>query len=130
MAMTDVQRQEMKSMIDERRRQLAEEIRSDLARSRSDSFGAIAGEAPDNGDQALASLVADTDNAETNRDIRELQELDAAVIRIGDGSYGTCADCGDDIPIARLRAYPGAMRCVTCQGIFEKTHAHPSEPKL
>lgn len=130
MPITDAQREALKSIIEKRRTDLANEIRNDLARSRSDSFGAIAGEAPDSGDQALASLVADTDNAETNRDIRELQELNAAIERIADGSYGACSDCGDDIPVARLHAYPGAMRCVSCQTIYERTHSHPAEPKL
>jgi len=130
MPITDAQRQELKTIIDQRRTALAAEIRGDLARSRSDSFGAIAGEAPDSGDEALASLVADTDNAETNRDIRELQELDAAIKRIAEGSYGECADCGDDIPVARLRAYPGAMRCIACQSVYERTHSHPGEPSL
>ena len=74
MPLTDSQRDELKSLIDRRREELAAEIRSGYARSRSDSFGAIAGEAPDSGDEALASLVADTDNAETNRDVRELRE--------------------------------------------------------
>lgn len=130
MPITDAERKELKTIIEQRRVSLAAEIRSDLARSRSDSFGAIAGEAPDSGDQALAWLVADTDNAETNRDIRELQELNAAIERIGDGSYGTCSACGEDIPAARLRAYPGAVRCISCQSVYERTHGHPSEPKL
>lgn len=130
MPLSQTELDEMKATIDVRRKQLGAEIQSDLARSRTDSFGAIAGEAPDSGDQAMAALVADTDTAETNRDIRELQELNAAVTRIDEGSYGTCADCGDDIPIARLRAYPGAMRCITCQSVYERTHSHPSEPKL
>lgn len=130
MPLTHTEIDEMKATIDNRRKTLGAEIQSDIARSRSDSFGAIAGEAPDSGDQAMAALVADTDNAETNRDIRELQELDAAMVRIAEGSYGTCTDCGDDIPIARLRAYPGAMRCITCQSIYERTHSHPSESKL
>ena len=130
MPITGPQCQELKAIIDKRRTELAAEIRNDLARSRSDSFGAIAGEAPDSGDEALASLVADTDNAETNRDIRELQELDAAVERIADGSYGECSDCGDDIPVAGLRAYPSAMRCIACQSVHERTHSHPGEPSL
>lgn len=34
-----------------------------------------------------------------------------------------CDDCGHDIPAARLEAYPAAIRCVTCQGLYERTHA-------
>jgi Prokaryotic dksA/traR C4-type zinc finger len=32
---------------------------------------------------------------------------------------GTCCDCGDRIPSARLKALPGAVRCVPCQRAFE-----------
>jgi DnaK suppressor protein len=39
----------------------------------------------------------------------------AALGRIQDGSYGTCADCGRPIPEGRLEARPEASRCVACQ---------------
>ena len=130
MPLTNDQQDQLMAMIEKRREELAAEIRNGFARSRTDSFGAIAGEAPDSGDEALASLVADTENAETNRDMRELRELDGAVQRIGDGTYSTCEACGDDIPFERLRAYPGAVRCVACQSMYEKTHTRPAEPKL
>jgi len=42
-------------------------------------------------------------------------EILAALNRIQDGSYGTCADCGRPIPEGRLEARPEAARCVACQ---------------
>jgi len=42
-------------------------------------------------------------------------EILAALGRIQDGSYGTCADCGRPIPEGRLEARPEASRCVACQ---------------
>jgi DnaK suppressor protein len=42
-------------------------------------------------------------------------EIVAALDRIQDGSYGTCADCGRPIPEGRLEARPEASRCVNCQ---------------
>ena len=130
MPMTDSERSEIESLINRRRIQLTREIESGVERTRDNSFDAVAGEAPDAGDEALASLVADTENAETRRDMRELQELDAALTRLADGTYGVCLDCGDDIPIERLRVNPGAKRCIRCQSVYEKTHTHPSEPTL
>jgi DnaK suppressor protein len=38
------------------------------------------------------------------------------------GTYGTCRDCGQDIPPARLEAVPEAVRCVECQRRFEGRH--------
>lgn len=43
-----------------------------------------------------------------------LEEIDAAVARVADGTYGTCLDCGQPIPQARLEARPVASRCVRC----------------
>jgi DnaK suppressor protein len=42
-------------------------------------------------------------------------EILAALQRIQEGSYGTCADCGRPIPEGRLEARPEATRCVACQ---------------
>jgi RNA polymerase-binding transcription factor DksA len=38
---------------------------------------------------------------------------------LADGTYGTCRDCGQEIPPARLEAVPEAVRCVGCQRRFE-----------
>jgi RNA polymerase-binding transcription factor DksA len=43
-----------------------------------------------------------------------LVELDAALQRTADGSYGTCARCGRPIPAERLDARPEATLCVAC----------------
>lgn len=108
--------------IEERREALATEIRREVARARNEPFAEVAGAVHDSGDEAIADLVADVDNAEVTRDLAELRELDAARTRIAEGSYGMCADCGAEIPVARLRAQLGALRCVACQERHEKTH--------
>jgi RNA polymerase-binding protein DksA len=43
-----------------------------------------------------------------------LAEIDAALARLADGSYGTCASCGSAIPAERLTARPTATTCITC----------------
>jgi RNA polymerase-binding transcription factor DksA len=45
---------------------------------------------------------------------REVTETRAALGRIADGSYGTCAACGRPIDAGRLAAIPTAMTCVRC----------------
>lgn len=45
---------------------------------------------------------------------RELAEIDDALRRWEEGTYGVCVDCGRGIPIARLRVRPFATRCVAC----------------
>ncbi len=40
--------------------------------------------------------------------------IDAALARLKNGSYGTCASCGEKIPVARLDALPYVTTCVNC----------------
>lgn len=44
----------------------------------------------------------------------ELAEVDAALARIDDGSYGRCERCGQAIAAERLEAVPATRTCVTC----------------
>ena len=57
--------------------------------------------------------------------LADLTEVDAALARMRDGSYGDCADCGIAIAPARLTAYPTARRCVGCQDAYEKKASGP-----
>ena len=51
------------------------------------------------------------------RQARErLGEIDAALARVDDGSYGTCEACGRTIPTERMEARPTARTCVSCTG--------------
>lgn len=44
----------------------------------------------------------------------QLAELDLALARIAEGTYGRCERCGDPIPHERLLARPAARTCVPC----------------
>jgi RNA polymerase-binding protein DksA len=43
-----------------------------------------------------------------------LAEVDAALARVEDGTYGVCESCGAQIAPERLEARPVARRCITC----------------
>lgn len=44
-----------------------------------------------------------------------LAELDDALARMDDGTYGVCTRCGDAIDVARLEALPYVRYCIRCQ---------------
>lgn len=46
---------------------------------------------------------------------RVLAQVEAALARFDDGSYGICERCGDQIDPARLKALPYATLCMNCQ---------------
>ena len=43
-----------------------------------------------------------------------LQEIEDALAKFADGTYGECESCGQPIPDARLEAMPAARLCISC----------------
>ena len=50
---------------------------------------------------------------------RELVQIEAALERMREGTYGLCEVCKNKIPLARLNALPYAMNCIDCQRAAE-----------
>ncbi|MGI9428495.1 MAG: TraR/DksA family transcriptional regulator [Bythopirellula sp.] len=50
---------------------------------------------------------------------RELVQIDNALERMREGTYGQCEVCDNKIPLARLNALPYAMTCIECQRAAE-----------
>ncbi len=44
----------------------------------------------------------------------EIQAIKNTLLRLEEGKYGYCEDCGEDIPAKRLELTPTAVRCVSC----------------
>jgi DnaK suppressor protein len=130
MALTPQQTEELQDLVERRREALRTEFGQDLSRMREDHLDQVVGAVPDPGDESVQSLIQDLDQAEASRDLAELRMLDAARARIDEGSYGICTNCGQDIAFERLRANPGAERCIQCQTVFEKTHASQGRTSL
>lgn len=74
----------------------------------------------DAGDEGEREQRATVRHAEQQRDADELEAIERALARIEDGTYGSCIDCGEDIPLPRLEAQPWAERCVPCQELHER----------
>ena len=47
--------------------------------------------------------------------VGQLREVEKALERIEQGTYGICAECGNEIPAARLEARPESTLCVDCK---------------
>lgn len=106
----------------ERASQLRDEIRATLLRSDQERYFDLVEKARDLADDAFADLMVDINLAEVDRDIIELREVDAALQRLTDGSYGVCATCNEAIEHTRLKVNPSAARCLSCQSAFERAH--------
>ena len=64
---------------------------------------------------ASATLGREIDYTLGDNAVQVLHEIDGALERIEKGTYGTCANCGGQIPEERLEANPWASLCIDCK---------------
>lgn len=112
-------------------RQRLDEERQRLERLRQEYAG-LREESEEDGMQELSSVdqhQADvgTETFERSKDLSildeveaELADVDHALRRLDEGTYGTCEACGKPIPDERLEAMPAARFCVEDQATAER----------
>ena len=125
-ALTTDERARLTAELEARRTALRVEVKAQLAGSGDDRVVGLRNRIQESGDEwGVADGLAELDLAEVRHVLADLTEVDAALARMRDGTYGDCADCGVAIAPARLAAYPTARRCVGCQGAYEKKASGP-----
>jgi len=82
----------------------AEEAESTLREGHSADFEEYATEAE--GDEVLEGLEGSA--------VAEISQINAALARIADGSYGECVTCGEKVGEKRLEAVPHTPQCIDC----------------
>lgn len=75
---------------------------------------------PDAADRASETVEQDLALSLLGSAEKTLDQIDAALRRIEDGSYGRCEECETPIPAARLEAIPYAVCCVECAARQER----------
>lgn len=108
---------------------LRQTIARELAQSGDSGALTLASRLHDGGDEPIADLLADLDIAGLQAQARALADVDGALSRVANGSYGVCIDCDGPVGLARLRAYPTAKRCYACQERHENV-ARDRTPSL
>ena len=117
--LSEKQLQQLEQRLRNRREELRGIIHAELASSQQEDYSELAGMVHDAGDESFAELLRGINLTTRARELEEIQDVEAALERIKNGAYATCADCGDAITYERLDAYPTAKRCITCQSRHE-----------
>jgi len=78
----------------------------------------------DSDDISHREAERELDMSTTDREVAELGAVSAALLRLKEDGFGLCADCGEEIAFDRLKVEPWALRCVDCQGQFERAAQH------
>lgn len=76
----------------------------------------------DEADYASVAVETDIDAAIMEQQRQELAEIELALDKISNGTYGICEMCEDEINIERLRVKNFARFCIACREITEKEH--------
>jgi len=105
----------LKQILIAKREALIQEIKQQLGQSVSEEQQRRLEAAMDSGDQALVDLEREMGISLQEMRNRERQLIDDALDSLEEGSYGMCADCGEEISEKRLHALPFARLCVECQ---------------
>ena len=72
------------------------------------------------GDAAAGTLDREIDYTLEEHSEQVMAQIDAALTRIEDGTFGKCTNCGKPIPEERLEARPWASLCIDCQRDAER----------
>ncbi|MBV9713340.1 MAG: TraR/DksA C4-type zinc finger protein [Ktedonobacteraceae bacterium] len=122
----DIQR--MKERLEAKRTELQRQIAS-LTEAHPTPVGPVeASEGPQDFEETAVDFLET--QQEQSIDVNEqalLTEVNAALKRIEDGTYGLCVVCGQPIPEKRLEAIPWAARCVKDQEQLEQRNLSQEE---
>lgn len=76
--------------------------------------GEVGGNTADVADVATSRIEQFTEDRERQRRQERIDQIEAALLRLEDGTWGTCKGCGEKIAGARMQALPTATLCVAC----------------
>ncbi len=99
-----------------RRTELLRKLHDDMNNLRNqgaDSTGDAADVAFESGSDEMASQLAELD-------YREISQIERALNRLKQGTYGVCEGCSCKIPVGRLNALPYSTLCIECQREMER----------
>jgi DnaK suppressor protein len=107
---------ELKRMLDDRRRELQAEVQGKMRDVRSEgAWGSKQSEVFDAVESSEADIQDDIEFALIQMKSETLNKINDALMRLEQGDYGNCFDCGEEIAEKRLRALPFAVRCKDCE---------------
>jgi DnaK suppressor protein len=115
-----------------KRKQFIESVRQSLLQRRDELLNNVSGpdsqlrslgrstELGDSADQASDTLASEISAKLADVEFREIANIDKAISRMNDESYGVCEGCRKNIPLKRLEAIPHASVCITCKQLAEE----------
>ena len=119
LAMADDRYQELRRILEDRRDEIAGEVQHKIRCVRTEGTQMTNHRAADLTETSEADIQDDIEFALIQMKAETLDKIGAALRRLGEGTYGYCDECGDEIAERRLRALLFAARCKNCEEVRE-----------
>ena len=97
-----------------------QELHRTVTRTEQDGRTADEESTQDIADKAVSSYTREFLYSLNDSERNTIQQIDQALSRIDDGTYGFCLNCGNPMSEKRLTAIPWSRHCVDCQELSEK----------
>jgi DnaK suppressor protein len=110
----------LREMLLRKRAEIKERIEEELGEKMTEDIDSVLGPALDEGDLSTLEIGRDVDYQLLSMYTRNLKNINQALERLDEGTYGICEECGREIGEKRLQVMPFALYCVQCQREKEK----------
>ncbi len=117
---SDRSQEHYRKMILEKREQVLKELNRELNERVNQGAELKSTLGSDQGDLSTLSLGSDLSISLVSRYSNTLKQIDQALERIEEGSYGLCEECSEKIDERRLEVLPFSLYCTSCQKGIEK----------
>ncbi len=107
--------QRLYNLLSEKKAAIEKDIRTHLVRQIGPDNANRVDSVLDQGDLSAIDMGEGVDLALLEMRNRMKRSVDQALLRLDEGSYGNCEDCGGEIEEKRLMAMPFAQLCIRCQ---------------
>ena len=108
-------------------RKILEARQLELARVLRNREGIAIEKSPDALDEVQHAAERELAIRNLDRESHLLRNVRGALRRMGEGSYGICMHCEEDISPKRLEAVPWAAYCIHCQELADRTQDESAE---
>ena len=114
----------LRKMLLDLKKKMWADLRDELFRKLGNEYNAQFDNPHDIEELGLIDVIEDTGLAVADIRRRDLEQMDAALTKLDDGTYGVCEACEEEIDEERLKVVPYTSHCVRCQ----KDQEGPKKP--
>ncbi|MHB8881160.1 MAG: TraR/DksA family transcriptional regulator [Thermodesulfovibrionales bacterium] len=114
---------ELKAVLLKRKEAIVKEAKEEIAKYVSGDNRQLVDTAVDEGDWAVVDISEDINLMRLDAHRKHMLEIDEALRKIREGTYGICEECGEEISEKRLSVMPAATLCISCKENKEQIEA-------